>query len=131
GLPDGQMGNSEVGHLNIGAGRVVMQDLPRIASAIADGEIKNAPALADLIKKLKASGGTCHLLGLVSPGGVHSHQDQAVALAKILDEAGVPTLIHVLTDGRDTPPQSAADDVKKLLAALPAQVPVATVCGRY
>jgi 2,3-bisphosphoglycerate-independent phosphoglycerate mutase len=131
GLPEGQMGNSEVGHLNIGAGRVVMQDLPRIATAIADGEIKNAPALTDLIKKLKASGGTCHLLGLVSPGGVHSHQNQAVALAKILDEARVPTLIHVLTDGRDTPPQSAAEDVKRLLAALPPSVKVASVCGRY
>ena len=82
GLPDGQMGNSEVGHLNIGAGRVVMQDLPRIANAIAAGDIKSAPALTDLIKKLKASGGTCHLLGLISPGGVHSHQDQAAALAK-------------------------------------------------
>jgi 2,3-bisphosphoglycerate-independent phosphoglycerate mutase len=131
GLPAGQMGNSEVGHLNIGAGRVVMQDLPRITTAIADGEIKNAPALTDLIKKLKTSGGTCHLLGLVSPGGVHSHQDQAAALAKILDQAGVPTLVHVLTDGRDTPPQSSAEDVKRLLAALPQSVKVASVCGRY
>src|SRR5580692_505051 len=131
GLPDGQMGNSEVGHLNIGAGRVVMQDLPRIATAIADGDIKSAPALGDLIKKLKASGGTCHLLGLVSPGGVHSHQDQAVALAKILAEAGVPTAVHALTDGRDTPPQSSAEDVKRLLAALPRSVKVASVCGRY
>jgi 2,3-bisphosphoglycerate-independent phosphoglycerate mutase len=131
GLPDGQMGNSEVGHLNIGAGRVVMQDLPRIGSAISDGEIKGAPALNDLIKKLKASGGTCHLIGLVSPGGVHSHQDHAAALAKILDAAGVPVLVHVLTDGRDTPPQSAAEDVKRLLAALPPSVKVASVSGRY
>jgi len=131
GLPDGQMGNSEVGHLNIGAGRVVMQDLPRISSAIAGGEIKSAPALGDLIKTLKASGGTCHLLGLVSPGGVHSHQDQAAALAKILADAGVPTLVHVLTDGRDTPPQSSAEDVKHLLGALPQSVKVASVCGRY
>jgi 2,3-bisphosphoglycerate-independent phosphoglycerate mutase len=131
GLPDGQMGNSEVGHLNIGAGRVVMQDLPRIATAIADGEIKSSPVLGDLIKKLEASGGTCHLLGLVSPGGVHSHQDQAAALAKILADAGVPTLVHMLTDGRDTPPQSAAEDVKRLLAALPPAVKIASVCGRY
>ncbi len=84
------MGNSEVGHLNIGAGRVVMQDLPRIGKAIASGEIAQAPALAELIEKLKASGGTCHLIGLVSPGGVHSHQDHAAALAKILTDAGVP-----------------------------------------
>ena len=90
GLPNGQMGNSEVGHLNIGAGRVVMQDLPRIGGAIANGDIKRAPALTDLIAKLKNSGGTCHLIGLVSPGGVHSHQDHAAALAKILTDAGVP-----------------------------------------
>ena len=131
GLPDGQMGNSEVGHLNIGAGRVVMQDLPRISAAIASGEIARAPALVDFIKTLKQSGGTCHLLGLVSPGGVHSHQDHAAALAKILTEAGVPTLLHALTDGRDTPPQSAAEDIKRLLASLPKSVPIATVCGRY
>ncbi len=131
GLPDGQMGNSEVGHLNIGAGRVVMQDLPRISTAVAGGEIKTAPALTDLIAKLKASDGTCHLIGLVSPGGVHSHQDHAAALAKILDEARVPVLVHVLTDGRDTPPQSAADDVKRLAAALPPAVKIASVCGRY
>jgi 2,3-bisphosphoglycerate-independent phosphoglycerate mutase len=131
GLPDGQMGNSEVGHLNIGAGRVVMQDLPRIGAAAASGDIARAPALTDFIKKLKASGGTCHLMGLVSPGGVHSHQDHAAALAKILAEAGVPTLVHAFTDGRDTPPQSAGDDIKRLLAALPPAVKIATVCGRY
>src|SRR3977135_4566170 len=79
GLPDGQMGNSEVRHLNIGAGRVVMQDLPRIGDAISFGEIRKAPALTGLIATLKKNGGTCHLLGLVSPGGVHSHQDHAVA----------------------------------------------------
>jgi 2,3-bisphosphoglycerate-independent phosphoglycerate mutase len=131
GLPEGQMGNSEVGHLNIGAGRVVLQDLPRIGSAIASGEIRRAPALIDLIKRLKQSGGTCHLIGLVSPGGVHSHQDHAAALAKILADAGVPTLVHAITDGRDTPPQSAAEDIDRLLAALPKSVPIATVCGRY
>jgi 2,3-bisphosphoglycerate-independent phosphoglycerate mutase len=131
GLPDGQMGNSEVGHLNIGAGRVVMQDLPRIGKAIASGEIARAPALRDLIAKLKASGGTCHLLGLVSPGGVHSHQDYAAALAKTLTDAGVPVLVHALTDGRDTPPQSSAADIKRLIAALPPSVRIATVCGRY
>jgi len=131
GLPGGQMGNSEVGHLNIGAGRVVMQDLPRIADAIASGEIEQQPALGNLIARLKASGGTCHLMGLVSPGGVHSHQDHAVGLAKILDAAGVPTVVHAWTDGRDTPPQSADDDIARLVAALPRAIPVATVCGRY
>jgi 2,3-bisphosphoglycerate-independent phosphoglycerate mutase len=125
------MGNSEVGHLNIGAGRVVMQELPRIGNAIATGEIAKAPVLTGLIDKLKASGGTCHLIGLVSPGGVHSHQDHAAALAKILTEAGVPIQVHAFTDGRDTPPQSGGDDIKRLLAALPKSVPIATVCGRY
>ncbi len=92
GLPDGQMGNSEVGHMNIGAGRVVHQELVRIGDAIADGSIARAAPLAEFIGKLQASHGTCHLLGLVSPGGVHSHQDHAVALAKILHEAGIPTV---------------------------------------
>jgi len=131
GLPDGQMGNSEVGHMNIGAGRVVVQDLPRIGDAIASGEIKKAPALTGLIDKLKKSGGTCHLIGLVSPGGVHSHQDHGVALATILSEAGVPTVAHAITDGRDTPPQSAGDDLKRFTAAMPKSVPIATVLGRY
>jgi 2,3-bisphosphoglycerate-independent phosphoglycerate mutase len=131
GLPPGQMGNSEVGHLNIGAGRVVMQDLPRIGDAIANGEIKQAPALTGLIDSLRKSGGTCHLVGLVSPGGVHSHQDHGAALAKILTDAGVPVVAHAITDGRDTPPQSAGDDLKRFTAALPASVPVVTVIGRY
>jgi 2,3-bisphosphoglycerate-independent phosphoglycerate mutase len=82
GLPPGQMGNSEVGHLNIGAGRVVMQDLPRIGDAIASGEIKKSPVLNGMIDALKKSGGTCHLIGLVSPGGVHSHQDHGAASAR-------------------------------------------------
>src|SRR5262245_38533430 len=131
GLPQGQMGNSEVGHLNIGAGRVVMQDLPRIGNAIADGEIGKANALRTLIERLKGTGGKCHLIGLVSPGGVHSHQDHAVALARILDRAGVPSVVHVLTDGRDVPPRSAAEDLARFSAALPARASIGTVCGRY
>jgi 2,3-bisphosphoglycerate-independent phosphoglycerate mutase len=131
GLPDGQMGNSEVGHLNIGAGRVVMQELPRISQAVKDGSLARLAALKELIDKLKASGGRCHLLGLMSPGGVHSHQEHAVALAKILHAAGVPTVVHALTDGRDTPPRSAADDLTRLTAALPQGVIIGTVIGRY
>lgn len=131
GLPEGQMGNSEVGHLNIGAGRVVMQDLERIGEAIADGEIGKAPALIDFVDRLRRTGGTCHLMGLVSPGGVHSHQDHAAVLAKVLADVGVPTHLHAFTDGRDTPPRSAADFVEQLVAALPAAVSIATVCGRY
>ena len=90
GLPEGQMGNSEVGHLNLGAGRVVMQDLPRINQAIADGSISQAPALTDLIARLRETGGTCHLFGLISPGGVHSHQDHAVALESFLTQTTFP-----------------------------------------
>jgi 2,3-bisphosphoglycerate-independent phosphoglycerate mutase len=131
GLPGGQMGNSEVGHLNIGAGRVVKQDLPRIGDAIAEGEVARSPVLTGLIDKLRQSGGTCHLIGLVSPGGVHSHQDHAAALARILADAKVPTVVHALTDGRDTPPRSAGDDIARLLAALPPSVRIATVDGRY
>jgi 2,3-bisphosphoglycerate-independent phosphoglycerate mutase len=131
GLPDGQMGNSEVGHLNIGAGRVVLQDLPRINHAVGNGEIAKAPALLKLIESLQASRGACHLIGLVSPGGVHSHQDHAAALASILGAAKVTTVVHAITDGRDTPPEAAAEYVEHLSAALPSQATIGTVCGRY
>jgi 2,3-bisphosphoglycerate-independent phosphoglycerate mutase len=131
GLPPGQMGNSEVGHLNIGAGRIVMQDLPRITEAIANGDIARAPTLLDLIERLRRSGGTCHLMGLVSPGGVHSHQDHAVALAKVLAKANIPTVVHAFTDGRDTAPRMAERYIADLNDALPPSVLIATVCGRY
>ena len=131
GLPDGQMGNSEVGHLNIGAGRVVKQELVRIGDAVADGSIAKAPAFTALVEALKKTGGTCHLIGLVSPGGVHSHQDHAAALAGYLYKAGCKTVVHAITDGRDTPPQSAAEDLARLQAALPKDMPIATVIGRY
>jgi len=131
GLPDGQMGNSEVGHLNIGAGRVVLQELVRIGRACADGSIARSPALLALIDALKTSGGTCNMMGLVSPGGVHSHQDHAVALARVLADAGVKVAVHVFTDGRDTPPRSGADDVRHLEAALPQGATIAMVSGRY
>ena len=131
GLPDGQMGNSEVGHLNIGAGRVVMQDLPRITEAAETGALALLEPLQDLITKVKATRGRCHLLGLVSPGGVHAHQEHAVALAEALDDAGVPALVHVITDGRDTPPEAGAGYLEKLMADLPESAEVATVCGRY
>jgi 2,3-bisphosphoglycerate-independent phosphoglycerate mutase len=131
GLPSGQMGNSEVGHLNIGAGRVVVQDLPRIGDAIDNGAIEQAPALVDLIARLRQSGGVCHLMGLISPGGVHSHQDHAAALARILAKAGIPSAMHLFTDGRDTPPRSAREYIARLATMLPPSVPIATVCGRY
>jgi 2,3-bisphosphoglycerate-independent phosphoglycerate mutase len=128
GLPHGQMGNSEVGHLNLGAGRVVMQDLPRIDAAVADGSIARLPALAGLIAR---STGTVHLMGLVSPGGVHSHQDHALALARAVTAAGKRVAVHIWLDGRDTPPRAAAADLPPVLTALPAGARVATVAGRY
>ena len=133
GLPEGQMGNSEVGHMNIGAGRVVMQDLPRIDAALASGELAGNPRLLLFIDKLKASGGTCHLMGLMSPGGVHSHQNHIAALARILDGAGVPVAVHALLDGRDTPPSSARGFMDWFLMETEgcARLRVATVGGRY
>ena len=131
GLSEGQIGNSEVGHLNLGAGRIVKQTLPRIADAITDGEIETAPALRNLIDGLRLTGGTCHLMGLVSSAGVHSHQDHAATLAKILVQHGVPTVVHAFTDGRDTLPRSAAEYIERLRKAMPPSVPIVTVCGRY
>ena len=131
GLPQGQMGNSEVGHLAIGVGRVIKQSLLLIDDAIAHGEIKSAPALRALIERLQQSGGRCHLIGLVSPGGVHSHQDHAAVLARIFTSSGISTVVHAFTDGRDTPPRSASVHIGRFLSALPRSVPIATVCGRY
>jgi len=130
GLPDGQMGNSEVGHTNIGAGRVVRQDLPRIDAAAADGSLARAPALAAFIEALKGSGGTAHLMGLISPGGVHSHQDQIAGLANIMVDAGIPVAVHAFLDGRDTPPSSGRGYMEDFLAAAP-RAATATVTGRY
>src|SRR6202142_4244287 len=130
GLPAGQMGNSEVGHMNIGAGRVVMQDLPRIDAAIDSGELARNQHLLEFIAKLKASGGRCHLMGLLSPGGVHSHQHHMAVLAKLIAASGIEVLVHAFLDGRDTPPQSAAE----YLAAFSSETPrttIATIGGRY
>ncbi|HUZ73501.1 MAG TPA: 2,3-bisphosphoglycerate-independent phosphoglycerate mutase [Stellaceae bacterium] len=133
GLPHGQMGNSEVGHMNLGAGRVVMQDLPRIDQAVADGSLAHNAALDRFIAALKASGGTAHLLGLISPGGVHSHQDHIAALARILDAAGIKVCVHAFLDGRDTPPRSALGFLQRFTDALSGckRVAFGTVSGRY
>ncbi|MBT7354966.1 MAG: 2,3-bisphosphoglycerate-independent phosphoglycerate mutase [Rhodospirillaceae bacterium] len=133
GLPDGQMGNSEVGHTNLGAGRVVLQNLPRINAALAAGTLAGRPAMTGLIEKLKATGGTCHVMGLMSPGGVHSHQDHMVALAEIVAAAGVPVAIHAFLDGRDVPPKSAAEQMADFLGKTDPidNVSMATVSGRF
>lgn len=133
GLPDGQMGNSEVGHMNIGAGRVVMQDLPRIDHCIRDGKLEENASLGTFIAALKKSGGTAHLMGLMSPGGVHSHQDHIAALASVLNGHGVPVVVHAFLDGRDTAPKSGKGFLEEFLKAtreLP-KMSIGTVAGRY
>ncbi|HBN30741.1 MAG TPA: hypothetical protein DD416_05840 [Rhodobacteraceae bacterium] len=131
GLPDGQMGNSEVGHMNIGAGRVVSMDLGKIDLAIEDGSFASNPALVAFIAKLKSTGGTAHLIGLASYGGVHAHINHLIAAANVIAAAGVPVNIHALTDGRDVPPGSAANDLATLAAASPSNASIATVIGRF
>ncbi|MEL6417381.1 MAG: 2,3-bisphosphoglycerate-independent phosphoglycerate mutase [Pseudomonadota bacterium] len=131
GLPRGQMGNSEVGHTNIGAGRVVAMDLGQIDLAIEDGSFFQNEALLSWIGLVKAKGGAAHLMGLVSDGGVHGHLNHMIAAARACSEAGLKVFIHALTDGRDVAPKSAAGFVETLTAALPADAEVATVIGRY
>ncbi|MGD0190964.1 MAG: 2,3-bisphosphoglycerate-independent phosphoglycerate mutase [Rhizomicrobium sp.] len=133
GLPAGQMGNSEVGHMNIGAGRIVVQDLPRIDDAIADGSFATLPVLTALIAKAKAAKGAVHIMGLLSPGGVHSHMTHIAALTTAVAHAGLPVRIHAFLDGRDTPPKSAPGFLSQFedsIAGLPG-VSIATVSGRY
>lgn len=131
GLPSGQMGNSEVGHTNIGAGRVVAMDLGQIDLAIEDGSFAQNPPLLAFIEKLHKTGGTAHLMGVVSDGGVHGHISHMIAAARALDDAGVPVVIHAITDGRDVAPRSALGYFETLQAQLPAAVKVVTVTGRY
>jgi len=133
GLPEGQMGNSEVGHMNIGAGRVVMQDLPRIDAAIAGGSFAANKTLLSVAKSTKAAGGTVHVMGLLSPGGVHSHQRHMAETVRVLAAEGVTVRIHAFLDGRDTPPKSALGFLETFLDDI-AGVPgasIATVSGRY
>jgi 2,3-bisphosphoglycerate-independent phosphoglycerate mutase len=131
GLPPGQMGNSEVGHLNLGAGRIVYQDFTRINKAIKDGELARNPVLKDALEHAKNA--RLHLLGLVSDGGVHSHQDHLIALVKEAAAKGVrDIMIHAITDGRDTSPTGGADYVSTVEKAVsPCNATIATVIGRY
>ncbi|MFP4237835.1 2,3-bisphosphoglycerate-independent phosphoglycerate mutase [Rhodosalinus sp.] len=131
GLPAGQMGNSEVGHTNIGAGRVVAMDLGRIGLAIEDGSFAAAPALRRFIGRVREAGGIAHLMGLVSDGGVHGHIDHMLAAARAITQAGLAVAIHAITDGRDVAPKSAEDYMARLEAELPSGAHVATVTGRY
>ena len=131
GLPSGQMGNSEVGHTNIGAGRVVAMDLGAIDLAIEDGSFFENPALLDFAAALKDSGGVAHLMGLTSKGGVHAHVDHMLAAARMLTQAGLQVAVHVITDGRDVAPDASGQDIPALEQALPDGARIVTVCGRY
>ncbi len=134
GLPAGQMGNSEVGHLNLGAGRPVLQDLPRIDAAIDDGSFFTRPALVAACERARATG-RLHAVGLIGPGGVHAHDRHLVALVELAARMGVPSVrIHALLDGRDTPPSSALGfmaDLERRLAIAHPDARIATVGGRY
>jgi 2,3-bisphosphoglycerate-independent phosphoglycerate mutase len=131
GLPRGQMGNSEVGHTNIGAGRVVAMDLGQIDLAIEQGSFATHPPMLAFIAALKATGGTAHLMGLVSTGGVHAHVSHLIAAVAAITQAGVPVVIHALSDGRDVAPQSVQADLDTLTAALPETARIVTLTGRY
>ena len=139
GLPDGQMGNSEVGHLNIGAGRIVFQELSRINNAIKDGSIAKNEVFVKAMDDVKADGKTLHLMGLMSPGGVHSHMNHVEALVKMAAQHGVKTVrVHAFMDGRDVDPQSGAGYMSEFCAFLAkiseetgCDARVATVSGRY
>ena len=133
GLPEGQMGNSEVGHLNIGAGRIVYQDLTRITKSIKDGDFFNNPILIDAIENVKTKGSSLHLMGLLSDGGVHSHNTHLYALLKLAKKHGIRNVfVHAFLDGRDVPPKSAFTyiaDAEKRMKELEGEF--ATISGRY
>ena len=127
GLPEGQMGNSEVGHMTIGSGRVLYQDLVKISLAVAEGTLAKNPVLVELLE----SSDTLHLIGLMSDGGVHSHLDHTLALAKIAEDAGKTVWLHLITDGRDVSPMSAPGYLEKVGHVLSDRVRIATIGGRF
>ncbi len=134
GLPDGQMGNSEVGHMNLGAGRVVYQDFTRVTKAIRDGEFFDNPTLTRAVDKAVSAGKAVHILGLLSDGGVHSHQDHLVAMAELAVRRGAEKIyLHAFLDGRDTPPKSAQHSIELLDAAFArlGKGRIASLIGRY
>ena len=139
GLPDGQMGNSEVGHVNLGAGRVVYQDFTRITKAISDGEFTQTPALCDAVDKAVSQNKAVHIFGLLSPGGVHSHEEHIFAMMELAKERGANKIyLHAFLDGRDTPPRSAQASLEKaqqkfeqLFTNSTGEGQIASIIGRY
>jgi 2,3-bisphosphoglycerate-independent phosphoglycerate mutase len=134
GLPQGQMGNSEVGHMNIGAGRIVLQNFSRISQAVEDGSLVSNPAIVNAIKACRKHASTLHIMGLLSPGGVHSHEDHFLAIVQMAAAQGAGKIrLHAFLDGRDTPPRSAMDSIQRMqdcLDDLP-DAAFASLCGRY
>src|SRR3990172_6653867 len=132
GLPTGQMGNSEVGHLNLGAGRVVRQDLVRITEAIEDGSFFTLPAFVDACNYVRKSGGTLHFMGLLGDGGVHALDEHLFALVDLAERRGVSRVaIHALLDGRDTMPTSALEHMRETVSRTQGRARVASLGGRY
>ena len=134
GLPDGQMGNSEVGHMNLGAGRVVYQDFTRVTKSIRDGEFFENPTICAAVDKAVAAGKAVHFMGLLSDGGVHSHQDHLVAMAELAAKRGAEKIyLHAFLDGRDTPPKSATSSIELLDTTFQAlgKGRIASLVGRY
>ncbi|MFM1897493.1 MAG: hypothetical protein RLZZ385_2567 [Pseudomonadota bacterium] len=134
GLPEGQMGNSEVGHMNLGAGRVVYQSLTRIDKAIADGEFADNPVLNEAVEQAVRNDRDVHILGLLSPGGIHSHEDQILAMIDLAGRRGARSIfLHAFLDGRDTPPRSALPSLLRAQKALQAtgRGRIASLCGRF
>lgn len=134
GLPEGQMGNSEVGHLNIGAGRIIYQELTRINKDIREGYFAKRPVLHHLLTQIKERESTLHIMGLLSPGGVHSHQEHMLAIVRAAKEIGISQVqIHAFLDGRDVAPQSAGEYLRDIESQL-AEIGVgriADISGRY
>jgi 2,3-bisphosphoglycerate-independent phosphoglycerate mutase len=138
GLPEGQFGNSEVGHMNLGAGRVLYQDSTKITKEIREGQFFEHAVLIDAVEKAKATGGSLHILGLLSDGGVHAHIDHIVAMSQLAAHRGVNVLVHAFLDGRDTPPKSAEKYIADFEAKVAvensknvAQIKIASLIGRY
>lgn len=134
GLPDGQMGNSEVGHMSLGSGRVLYQDFTRITKDIRDGLFFEHPVLTSAVDAALAKNAAVHVIGLLSDGGVHSHEDHLIAMCELASKRGATVYVHAFLDGRDTPPRSAAKSLAKMeqaLAALPTPARIVSLCGRY
>ncbi|MBC6443719.1 MAG: 2,3-bisphosphoglycerate-independent phosphoglycerate mutase [Rhodobacteraceae bacterium] len=130
GLPDGQMGNSEVGHMNIGAGRIVKTDLMRINGVIVRGELQGLPGVRHIVDTMSGKG-TVHMMGLLSDGGVHGHINHMIAMTGVLSKAGCDVALHLFSDGRDVAPKSGQFFINQLLSALPAGIRIVTLTGRY